>query len=185
MKLFIRSLTDYCSHQSLRGKWIDISEVESGDEIREKIQAYLKERTTASGELHEEFAIHEYSEEDYGEYPDLDELAQVINISREYDINPSVVKGFIDHGCDIGIFSDCFEVISDSEEEFAEEFIKRNFNLELLQSRHQDDTIHNPTDYLDYERIARDIFINDFFSVENNGKIAVFKIIRCRDLVAR
>ncbi len=175
MRIFIRSLTDY-SNQLLCGKWIDISGCENGNEVKDLIDEYLVHRGKITGEVHEEFAIHEYLNfPDLGEYPDFDEMNEVISISKEYNISPFVVKGFIDHGCNPKTFDDAFIGISESEECFAEEYIKNTFDLWQLDSKNFNATIQNPTDYIDYERVARDIFINDFFSVECDAGIVVFR----------
>lgn len=178
ISIFVRSLTDYCSHQSLKGKEIDISEVENGNEIREKIQEYLKERTTATKELHEEFAIHEYfGISDQGEYPDLDKLAEIVTLIREHNLNPFVVTSYIAHNGNLDYFQDSFVGIYSSEEAFAEEYIKERHDFSGLETEWG-----NLFEYLDWERLARNLFINDYFSVEYHTKdydkeVAVFGLI--------
>ena len=79
MKIFIRSLKDH-SNGTFQGEWIDIDDKDSID-IGDEIDCYLEKRSTATGEQHEEYAIHDYEGEGLAaamgssEHPNLDEIA--------------------------------------------------------------------------------------------------------------
>jgi antirestriction protein len=181
MKIFIRSLTDY-TNQLLCGKWIDISGCENGSEVKDLIDEYLVHRGKITGEVHEEFAIHDYINfPNLGEYPDFDEMNEVISLSHEYNVSPFVVKGFIDHGYDAKTFDDAFVGVYKSEEDFTEEYIREKYINSVYGELETD--FGNLSEYLDWERISRDIFVNDFFSVECDDGIVVFARLRYKVMV--
>ena len=147
MKIWVTSLADYNNGQGLAfGKWFDIEGVTSGDEIDDMITEFLEKRTKDSGELHEEWAVHDYElpcKLD-SEWPDFNELADTLVAIEEHgeDVVCSAIR------CDIPIekIPDAYHGCYKNPEDYAYEFL------------HSTDGVPDHLEYyIDYESYARDL----------------------------
>jgi antirestriction protein len=106
----------------------------------------------------------------------LEAIAQVANMIHEH--GAEAINGYCNYlGTDYAIkaidqFEDSYRGCHDSEEDFAEEWLSDCGIMQAL----EDICIGCGTadQYLDMEAIARDFFINDFYSHEEDGKVYVF-----------
>ena len=161
-RIYVADLAAY-NNGVYHGIWIDATE--DVDSIRDQINEMLKNSPEDSSE---EFSIHDF--ENFGdykveEYSDIEILHEVAAFIQEhndvaiaalsYTSELDEAKEMVDeryHGC------------YDSEEEFAEQLYDDCYTIpEHLQY------------YIDYKKIARDLFMDGYFSVEApNGEIHVF-----------
>ena len=147
MRIWITSLTDYNNGEALCfGKWFDLDGVTEGDEIQEMITKFLEKRTKDSGELHEEWAVHDYElpfKLD-SEWPDFDEIAEILRAIEEHD--EDVVCSAI--RCDIPIekITEAYFGCYKNPEDYAYDFL------------HETSGVPDHLEYyIDYELYARDL----------------------------
>ena len=163
-KIYVACLAAY-NNGYLHGAWID------ANQDTDALYADIKKILTSSPVTNaEEWAIHDY--EDFGdmnidEYTAIETVSLIANFITEHDeLGAAVlshVNGDIAEACQL--LEECYHGEYDSEEDFAMSFA--------------DDTMNIPDNlayYIDYEKMARDLFINDFFSIEVNHKIHIFSI---------
>lgn len=159
--IYVACLASY-NNAILHGVWIDVTKSE--DEIMEKIWEMLDNSTEPDAE---EYAIHDY--EGFGS----------INI-HEYEAIANIVEyaSFIKEHGELGLALLCYYSIDeaqtllesyygcyDSEVDFAEQLFDECYAHQIPDSL---------ICYFDYEAFARDLFINDYCSVENDGQTHVF-----------
>lgn len=158
-RIYVACLKSY-NEGNLIGRWIDAT-----SDIQEEIQELLKE---TGGE---EWAIHDY--ENFGglsisEYQDLESVAQLGELIEEHGEAFAV---FADHeGVEFATverFEDSYCGEWDSETDYAENLF---------------DDLYEVPDYLvgyiDYEKYARDLFIDSNYSVRGeSGQLYVFRRI--------
>jgi len=163
-RIYVACLASY-NAGILHGEWIDVTDA---DEIREAIQEMLK-RSPCPGA--EEWAIHDY--EGFGsiqlsEWEDVDQIAELGQLIAEHG---EAYATYVDHiGVDFATeesFQDAYCGEWDSELAFAEELFDELYICGI------------PKDlrcYIDYGAFARDLFINDYYSIEgSSGEIYVFR----------
>lgn len=160
--IYVACLASY-NNAILHGVWIDATQSE--DEIMAEIWSMLDNSPEQNAE---EYAIHDY--EGFGSIP-IHEYESIHNIV-EY-------ASFIhEHGelglallCDYSIddaqtmLEDHYQGCYDSEVDFAQQLFDECYAHQLP------DTL---SCYFDYDAFARDLFINDYCSVEFNGQTHVF-----------
>lgn len=161
-KIYVACLAAY-NNGILHGSWIDATT--GAEHIRDEIKNML----AASPIPHaEEWAIHDYEGFEginLSEYEDIEAVA---------DIAEMIVKhgsAFAAYAQYVGLqytteqdFEDTYQGLWDSEKDFAEYLADETMNIpENIQS------------YFDYEKFSRDLFINDYFSIETTDyKVHVF-----------
>lgn len=161
-RIYVACLASY-NAGVLHGKWIDATDA---DEIREAIQNMLSESREP---IAEEYAIHDY--EGFGslrlsEFEDIDQVCKLGAMIQEHG------AAFAAHADNVGIdhateesFQDAYCGEWDSERAYAE-----NLFDELY--------LHEVPDhiaaYIDYDAYARDLFINDNYSVGSPEGVYVF-----------
>ncbi len=161
-KIYVACLAAY-NNGILHGQWIEANqEVEA---IQAEIQDMLTQSPIANAE---EWAIHDY-EGFYGlqlsEYEDITEVAEMAALIEKHG---EAWARYVDHvGMDNATgdgFKEAYHGQWDSEEDFAENLAEETMKIpEHLQY------------YIDYEKLARDLFIDEYFSAEGEGcKVYVF-----------
>ncbi|MHC4398936.1 MAG: antirestriction protein ArdA [Planctomycetota bacterium] len=163
-RIYVACLAAY-NQGTLHGEWIDTNQ--GADCIHEEIQAMLS-KSPAPGA--EEWAIHDY--EDFGglglsEFEDIDRVAELGQLVAEHG---AAFGAYANHvGVDYASaegFQEAYCGEWDSEEAYAEE---------LFDELYAHDIPENLRFYIDYEKFARDLFINDCYAVDcPDGGVFVF-----------
>ncbi len=161
-RIYVACLAAYNNAQ-LHGAWID------ADQEAEDIWAEIETMLQASPEPDaEEWAIHDF--EDFcgielSEFENIDRIATLGQLIAKHGaafavyaahrgVTEATEEGFLEDYC--GEF--------DSEEDYAETYFRENNEIpEYLDS------------YIDWEGVANDLFINDFFSANYNGALYIFR----------
>jgi len=161
-RIYVACLASY-NAGILHGKWIDATDAEA---IREEIQEMLIWSPCPGAE---EWAIHDYKgfgSLRLGESEDIDRVAELGALIDEYG------EAFAAYANHVGVdyateesFQDAYCGEWDSEEAYAED---------LFDELYAHDLPDHIAPYIDYGAFARDLFINDYFSVENNSGVYVF-----------
>jgi antirestriction protein len=163
-RIYIACLAAY-NNGFLHGEWIDADQEE--DAIREEIKDMLAKSPVPGAE---EWAIHDY--EGFcglrlSEYADIAEVARMAAMIKEHGEAWALFAEY--EGKEYATakrFEEAYQGEWDSEEDFAEHLAEETMNItEHLQF------------YIDYEKLARDLFINDYFSADGRGKVYVFSRI--------
>lgn len=139
----------------LHGVWIDVTE--DSDAIWESINAMLK-RSPVDGA--EEWAIHAF--DGFGSFTlsessSIDDVIAYAAFITEHgeDLGSAVLSYFNDLEYAKKLFEEAYCGVYDSEADFVEQMAQDVYTIpEELEY------------YIDYERMARDWFINDYFSVD-------------------
>jgi antirestriction protein len=153
-QIYVTDLKDYVNG-SLIGYWLDITELTVSD-IKDNIQSFLHKRTEQTNELHEEFFITDYENiTGFGEYPNLEDLAEHIELLNEHGEAWSEYVNYIGAGyATVENFNDIFNGSWDSELDFAEQLFDECYLHELPEHLQY---------YIDYDSFRRDIFSGDFY----------------------
>jgi len=163
-KIYVACLASY-NNGILYGKWIDASQ--PVDDIRNEINKMLADSPMVGAE---EWAIHDY--EDFGsidlsESEDLDTMSEIVAFIREHGDAGTEILNY--HGNDLESAKRSMEEYCgayDSEEDFARGLMEDCYEIP--------DYLEN---YINYESFARDLFVNDYLSLEKDYKIHVFRTI--------
>ncbi len=167
MRIYVACLAAY-NNGKLHGEWIDATL--GADHIKEEIKKVLSTSPENNQPYPcEEWAIHDYDgfPSSLGENPNIEELCEIAEFITEHG---DLGEALIEHFC--GDLKDAQQAIEDQHQgEFAnEEDFAIYWTNEVMCSEIPKYFEH----YIDYERMARDFFINDFFSVDVGSKIHVF-----------
>ena len=161
-KIYVACLAAY-NNGKLHGKWIDADQ--EPDAIHEEIQEMLK---SSPEPMAEEWAIHDYEGFEglsISEYESIEDVARFAQLIEEHGEAFSAYAGHIgtDYATEEG-FQEAYQGKWDSEEAYGENLMDETMEIpEHLQF------------YIDYEKFARDLFINDYFSVDSDDyKVHVF-----------
>lgn len=160
-RIYVACLAAYNSGH-LHGKWIDATQ--GVEFIREEINEILH---TSPEQGAEEYAIHD-SEflGNISEYAGLDEIAERAEFIAEHgEVALALLKHYHDLKDAMGAI-DGYHGEYDSELDYAYRYVE---DTGMFQDVPQ--TIQN---YFDYESFARDLFINDLFSIESDNGVYVF-----------
>ncbi|MDI1352486.1 MAG: antirestriction protein ArdA [bacterium] len=161
-KIYVACLASYNSG-ILYGQWIDTDQ--GINEIQDQVNTML---TKSPIEQAEEWAIHDY--EGFGgirlsEYEGLETVANYTEFIIEHsELGQALIA---DYGLEEAqtMMDDHYHGSYDSEIDFARYVLEEHYSNPI------------PDDwqcYFDYEAFARDLFINDFCSVEVDGTVHVF-----------
>ena len=165
MKIAITDLKDYVEGV-LRFEWLDLEEYSTAEKIGSYIESFLAKRSKETKKLHEEWFITDYEEfVDLGEYPDLDEMEQAIELSDEY--GREAVSAYYDNFNTLDDFEEAYNGEYDDEEDFA---------YQTAHDIYSEEQLGQLSLYIDWEKYARDLFISDYTSEKlENHKIVVFR----------
>lgn len=164
-KIYVACLAAY-NNGILHGQWIEANQ--EAEDIQTEIKEMLAKSPITNAE---EWAIHDY--EGFGSLrlSESEDIAQVAETAALIEEHGQAWCAYADHvGMDYATkegFEEEYQGKWDSEEDFAEHIAEETMEIpEHLQC------------YIDYEKLARDLFINDYFSVEGDSyKVYVFR--RC------
>jgi len=117
MKIYVADLKAY-NEGSLEGKWIDIEGLDA-DGIDDELREFLDDQEEKHGDLREEYAIHDYDGMPvFGEYPDLEEIAQYVENVETHGEEVAEAA----HVLDVDI--DDYEGRFESDEDYGYEYAK-------------------------------------------------------------
>lgn len=162
IRIYVACLAAYNSG-TLHGAWIDAQQ--EAEEINNAIRDMLKASPMDDAE---EFAIHDYEGFEGApiqEYSGIDEVAEMAAFIAEHG---ALGGGLINYLNDLESARDALEDqyrgCYDSVEDFAEELTSETTEI-----------LENLIYYIDYEKLARDLEINDVFTIETgHSEVHVF-----------
>ena len=166
LRIYVACLAAY-NNGYLHGEWIDANQ--DVDSLFSDIKMML-----AKSPIHgaEEWAIHDYEGFDgihIDEYTSLDKISELSKFIEEHGDVGIAIYGYCNDIDDaVRYIEESYHGEFDSEEDFVRYWI------------HEVDCIEIPKhleNYIDYETMARDYFINDFLSIEAASKVHVFSYI--------
>ena len=171
MRIYVACLASY-NAGTLHGVWIDCEGKDSG-ELEEEVAAMLRESEYPNVEVEcpdtgemvpsaEEWAIHD-SEGlgDIGEHESLDDIAELAEAIGEHgDAYLAYIDCVGSHYATPSDFEDRYRGEFNSELDYAYHIVDELYNL--------DEMMGNLSFYFDYERFARDLFINDCTFVDGH-----------------
>lgn len=148
-RIYVADLSAY-NDGRLVGEWIDLKKFNSGDEVMKEIASLLKKWSKLSGEVREEFAIHDYEDipeslaSEYMNKADFDAIYKLLKVAEEYNLP-------------VGVLAKAMSEMGESD-------------AEIVANQY----IGSGESYDDYviERVNEDIssyFKEDYFDTENYG----------------
>lgn len=163
IRIYVACLAAY-NNGILHGRWIDANQDE--ESIREEINDMLKASPIPNAE---EWAIHDYEGFEgmnLSEYESIEDVTRYADLIEKHGEAYAAYAGFV--GDDYATeehFQEDYSGEWDSEEAFAQNLAEEMMNIpEHLQF------------YIDYEKLANDLFINDYFSAKaSNCNVFVFR----------
>ena len=161
-EIYVACLATYNEGQ-LYGKWIDANQ--DADTIREEIKEMLANSPISNAG---EWAIHDCS--NFGnikisEYSSIEEISQIAEFIEEHgELGAEIIASTSFNNLeDAKNLMDSYSGEYSSKEDFAYDFTNETLEIpKYLEG------------YVDYKKMARDLFISDYFSIELNGKTHVF-----------
>lgn len=162
-RIYVACLASYNSGV-LHGAWIDANQ--DPEDIHKEIQTMLKNSPEPRAE---EYAIHDYELEglSISEYESIDTVSELAGLIAEHG---GAYVAYVNHVnteyATESDFEDTYVGEYDSEKDFAEEEFENMGYLDNMPDQLQS--------YIDYERYARDIFIDAYYSVSVTGGRAVY-----------
>ncbi|KAM3112770.1 antirestriction protein ArdA [Phormidesmis sp. 146-33] len=160
-RIYVACLAAY-NNGKLHGEWIDCDQ--DADDIQSEIDAMLKASPEADAE---EWAIHAYESFEglsIGENESIEKVAELADLIIKHGV---AYVAYIDHvGNEYATVEDFQEKYCGeykSEKDFAEEHYNEIHEIPEFLASH-----------IDWKSVATDIFIDDFFSSDRDGKIYVF-----------
>lgn len=160
--IYVACLASY-NNATLHGIWIDATQSE--DEIMEEIWEMLDNSPEPDAE---EYAIHDY--EGFGgikihEYESICNIVEYASFIKEHgELGLALLCNYSMDDAQT-MLEDNYQGCYDSEVDFAEQLFDDCYAHQLPSSI---------SCYFDYEAFARDLFINDYCSVDVNGQTYVF-----------
>lgn len=163
-KIYVACLRAYNAGH-LHGAWIKANQ--PIDEIYSAINQMLSKSPEAGAE---DWAIHDY--EDFGsihikEYTDIETIVAIADLIEEYgELGAEAVayNGNCPDDARKALEEYCGEF--DSEEDYARQLMEDCYEVpEYLQF------------YIDYDKFAHDLFVNDNYSIDIRGKCHVFRYV--------
>lgn len=161
-EIYVACLASYNSGY-LHGEWIGVTDEKT---VREKIQEILNNSPVEDAE---EFAIHDYEgfgSLSLGEYDSISEICELADLMREH--GEVILELYSYHG-DLEFakttLQNNYYGEHKSEQDFANDFFDDLYAHQIPK---------NLGFYIDYEAFSRDLFINDFYSIETSSGVHVF-----------
>lgn len=163
-KIYVACLASY-NNGKLYGTWIDA--MQSEDEIQDEIQELLANSPIPCAE---EWAIHDHE----GFYSlTIDENETIADVSEK----AWFIKEYGELGVElVNCFNGNFEYASDAMKEYYQGEYKNelDYAMYIFDELYLNDIPEKAQPYVDYEKFKRDIFIEDYFSIEVNGSSHIF-----------
>lgn len=158
-KVYVGTYGKY-NEGNLKGKWLDLTDFSDKDEfIEECMKLHFDEDDPEIMFQDWEGIPKEYISESYIDAAFWDDFLPMIG-----NADPDAVKAFLEDGHDISNFEDAYQGEWNSEEDFAYEIFTESTEIP-----------DNLINYIDWEKVARDLFIDDYFSVDaGGGKVFIF-----------
>lgn len=162
-RIYVACLAAY-NNGFLHGTWIDANQDEEA--IRTEIQEMLAQSPIANAE---ECAIHDY--EGFcglrlSEYEAIEKVSEIAAMIEE-------------HGEAWAKFAEYEGIEYATREHFEEAYAGEWLLEEDFAEKLAEETMEIPENlimYIDFEKLARDLFINDYFSADSeNGKVYVYR----------
>ena len=166
MKAYIADLAAY-NDGRLVGEWIEL-DGKDGDALREEVNGLLAKWTRESGELREEYAVHDWDMvkgwDNCNECPDWDKVVEFVAACDEH--GEDIVSAALQ--CDIPLdkIGEAFRGEYDSETDYAERYADDTGILSEIPE--------NLRYYFNFEAFGRDMFIDDVQGVYIDGNLYVF-----------
>lgn len=161
-EIYVACLASYNSG-FLHGEWIEVTDEES---VREGIRKILDSAPVVDSE---EYAIHDYEGfgsfkiDEYESISDICELAELMCKHGEV-----IIELFAYHG-------DLEFAKSELENNYyGEHKSEQDFASDFFDDLYANQIPDHLSFYIDHEAFSRDLFINDFYSVETNSGVHVF-----------
>jgi antirestriction protein len=166
--LYFADLADYNAGR-LVGQWFDLGDYDSPEELLADVQQMLRSRSEITGELHEEWAVHDHDLPlDIGEFPDFDEVFALKDAVEQH--GESIVNAAITAGVPLSEIDDRFVGFFDSPGEWAADYLRDTGALYELPNY-----LRN---YFDYDGFAQDCAYNGDMSFIEIGyrHVAAFSL---------
>jgi antirestriction protein len=158
-RIYVACLSAY-NAGSLHGSWIDADR--DADDIREDIKSMLSESPMAKVEVCEEWAIHDFDNFHGIKIDEMESIERVseiaINLAEHGGAYAAYVSCFGDES--VEDFEDRYRGCYEDEQDFAYRLYEEMGTLKQLEE------IGFNESYVDFEAIARDLFIDGYTSVE-------------------
>jgi antirestriction protein len=161
-RIYVACLAAYNAGK-LHGAWIDADR--DADDIRKDIKSMLKKSPMAAIEVCEDWAIHDseyFHEIEISEMESIDRVSEIAMNLAEHGAAYAVYVSRWDES--IEDFEDRYRGCYESKEDFAYHLYAEMGTLKQLEE------IGFNESYVDFETIARDLFIDDYTSVEKGYK---------------
>ena len=165
-QIYVACLAAY-NNGMMHGKWIDADQ--DPDDIFKEIKEMLKKSPEPNAE---EYAIHDCGE--FGgfepkELESIEDVAEMARLTAEY--GEAIGLFYMNDQYDLddleSRFGDTYDGYWDSEVEYAEK---------VFGEMYLSDVPENIQCYIDYESFARDLFMDDCFSLDaDGGGVHVFR----------
>ncbi len=164
-RVYVACLAAY-NNGILHGQWIEANQ--PAEAIQSEIQDMLDSSPVMGAE---EWAIHDY--EGFkglrlSEYEEIAKVSEIAGLIKEYGQAWALFAEYVSlEFATKENYEEAYQGEWDSEEDFAEDLASETMEIpEHLRF------------YIDYEKFARDLFINDYFSADGEGcKVYVYR--RC------
>ena len=152
MRIAITDLKDY-NEGILRYEWLDLEQRSTASLISSFIEEFLAKRSRETHSLHEEWFVTDYEEfVNLGEYPNLSEIENAVKLGKQYDWES--VSLYYGMNGSLDDFEEAYNGTYDSEEDFA---------YDIAHEVYSEQELGQLSIYIDWEKYARDLFINDYF----------------------
>ncbi len=162
-RIYVACLSSYNAGR-LHGEWIDCNQ--DVEEIRNEVREMLKNSPMPNAE---EWAIHAYENWHGIRIAELESLTHLSDLAQLIVEHGVALAKYYDHFGELQGFEDHYMGCYESEEDFVESSLDDQGLLNQWEKAGL-----NPS-YVDFEKIARDWFINDYVSEkESFNKIHVF-----------
>lgn len=170
MKVYIACLAAY-NNGKLHGQWIDADK--GADVIREGIKSVLEQSPENNKPYPcEEWAIHDYDDfprhvaNSLGENPDLDEVCAIAEFLSEHgELGEALLS---EHDLDEAkeMLEERYHGEYSSRADFAQDFFESCYDIK--------DVPEIVRYHIDWDSLARDMFMDGFTDIESGSRIYVF-----------
>lgn len=160
--IYVACLASY-NDGVLHGEWIDVIDESY---VNEAIQTMLDNSPIEEAE---EFAIHDY--EGFGsfevhEYESIDDVCELADLMGEHG---EIITSLYSYHGDIETAKETLE-----NHYYGEHRSEKDFAIDLFDDLYAHEVPEPIQSYIDYDSFCRDVFINDFYSVESDSGVHVF-----------
>lgn len=168
-QIYVACLSAY-NNSKLHGMWIDCTQ--DAEEIQEDIEWMLSWSPCRNYEACEEWAIHDFQNWHgihLDEYEDINKLAELAQILSEHGAAYAAYYEYDSSEASVEDFQEHYWGEYKNEEDFVYDQLEQQGLIKTLED------MGIPSFYLNLEAIARDWFIDSYYSVdESYNKIYVF-----------